>query len=105
MMASIPAYNADASHVLMPTMDQRPLVEVKRLEASGEYEHPRYKELPEADCYVQHILHVPADQWPDPVNRAFKHLNPRIYVPMQGPSDLGVSFFASRFASWQPSHA
>jgi proline iminopeptidase len=34
---------------------------------------------------------MPADQWPDPVNRAFKHMNAKVYVPMQGPSELGAS--------------
>lgn len=34
---------------------------------------------------------MPPDQWPDPVNRAFAHLNHAIYVPLQGPSELGVS--------------
>jgi proline iminopeptidase len=40
---------------------------------------------------TSHILRMPSDQWPDPVQRAFKHLNPKIYVPMQGPSELGAS--------------
>ena len=30
-------------------------------------------------------------QWPDPVNRAFKHMNPAVYIPMQGPSELDAS--------------
>ena len=34
---------------------------------------------------------MPAAEWPDPVNRAFQHLNRAIYVPMQGPSELGAS--------------
>jgi len=41
--------------------------------------------------YEQHLLRMPAAEWPDPVNRAFKHLNRAIYVPMQGPSELGAS--------------
>ena len=40
--------------------------------------------------YVHHILRMPADQWPDPVNRAFKHLNPSIYIPMQGRANWGA---------------
>lgn len=28
---------------------------------------------------------------PDPVTRALGHINPSIYVPMQGPSELGMS--------------
>jgi proline iminopeptidase len=91
MMASIPAYNEYATKVLMPAMDQTALGEIKRLEAAGQYENPRYMELLIPHHYVQHILRMPADQWPDPVNRAFKHLNPKVYVPMQGPSELGAS--------------
>jgi proline iminopeptidase len=34
---------------------------------------------------------MPVDDWPEPVNRAFKHINEDIYIPMQGPSELGAS--------------
>jgi proline iminopeptidase len=91
MMASIPAYNDYARQVLMPGMDQAILAEVQRLEAAGEFQNPRYMELLMPEHYVQHILRMPADAWPDPVQRAFKHINPAIYVPMQGPSELGAS--------------
>jgi proline iminopeptidase len=37
------------------------------------------------------VLCMPASDWPDPVNRGFDHINPAIYVPMQGPSELGAS--------------
>jgi proline iminopeptidase len=91
MMASIPAYNEYAEKVLMPGMDQAVLDEIKRMEAAGETDNPRYMELLVPHHYEHHILRMPANEWPDPVNRAFKHVNPRIYVPMQGPSELGAS--------------
>ena len=91
MMASIPAYNEYAEKVLMPGMDQAVLDEIKRMEAVGEIDNPRYMELLVPHHYEHHILRMPANEWPDPVNRAFKHVNPRIYVPMQGPSELGAS--------------
>lgn len=91
MMASIPAYNEYASKVLMPAMDQKALTEIKALEAQGKYEDPRYMELLMLHHYQYHILRLPPDQWPDPVNRAFKRLNTKIYIPMQGPSELGAS--------------
>lgn len=91
MMASIPAYNAYAAEVLMPAMDQRALAEIRRMETSGQTEDPRYMELLIPHHYEQHILRLPSAQWPDPVQRAFKHLNAKIYVPMQGPSELGAS--------------
>jgi proline iminopeptidase len=91
MMASIPAYNEYANTVLMPAMDQAALREIKELEAAGDFEDPRYMELLIPHHYVHHVLRMPVDEWPDPVNRAFGHINPAIYVPMQGPSELGAS--------------
>jgi proline iminopeptidase len=91
MMASIPAYNEYATNVLMPTMDQGMLAEVKALEAAEDYANPRYMELLVPNHYEQHILRMTAADWPDPVNRAFAHINADIYVPMQGPSELGAS--------------
>jgi proline iminopeptidase len=91
MMASIPLYNEYARTVLMPAMDPQVLAEVKALEAKGDYANPRYMELLTPHHYERHVLRMPAAEWPDPVNRAFKHMNPAIYVPMQGPSELGAS--------------
>jgi proline iminopeptidase len=90
MMSSIPAYNEYARTVLMPAMDQAQLAQIKRLEALGETETPEYMELL-GDHYVQHVLRMPAEEWPEPVNRSFGHLNRSIYVPLQGPSELGAS--------------
>jgi proline iminopeptidase len=90
MMMSIPAYNEYARGVLMPEMDQEVLAEIKRLEAAGDTETPRYMELLKGH-YEQHVLRIPIDQWPDPVQRGFAHINRSIYVPMQGPSELGAS--------------
>jgi len=91
MMASIPAYNEYARSVLMPTMDQDVLAEIKGFEERGETDDPRYLELLLAHHYVEHVLRMPPDDWPEPVNRMFGHLNQAVYVPMQGPSELGAS--------------
>jgi proline iminopeptidase len=76
MMSSIPAYNEYARK---------------------EYSSPRYMELLIPHHYQQHVVRIPPDKWPDPVNRAFKHVNADIYVPMQGPSELGAS---GKVAQW-----
>ena len=99
MMASVPAYNAYAEHVLMPEMDRAALAEIKLYEASGDIENPRYMELLNEQHYVYHVLRMPVADWPDPVVRAFAHINPAIYVSMQGPSELGISTEAS-LAHW-----
>jgi proline iminopeptidase len=91
MMASIPAYNAYAERVLMPAMDQEALREIKRLEAARDYGNPRYMQLLMQHHYVHHVLRRPVGQWPEPAERAFRHINPKVYIPMQGPSELGAS--------------
>jgi proline iminopeptidase len=97
MMASIPQYNAYAEKVLMPSMDQSVLAELKQLEAEGRYQEPRYMELLIPNHYEQHVIRMTADEWPDAINRTFKHMNPDVYVPMQGPSELGAS---GKLANW-----
>jgi proline iminopeptidase len=91
MMASIPAYNAFAKDVLMPGIDPNVLAEIQRHESEGLTADPRYMELLVPHHYEHHVLRMPAAEWPEPVGRAFKHLNPAVYVPMQGPSELGAS--------------
>ena len=99
MMASAPAYTAYAEQVLMPAMDQDALAEIKALEAAGDIDNPRYMKLLVPHYYEHHTLRMPADDWPDPVQRAFAHINPQIYVPLQGPSELGMSADA-KLANW-----
>jgi len=91
MMASIPQYNTYARTTLMPAMNQVALAEIQRLEEAGQYDDPRYMELLMEHHYIYHVLRLPAEEWPDPVKRGFAHINPSIYVPLQGPSELGAS--------------
>lgn len=91
MMSSAPLYNAYARDVLMPSMDQAVLTEIKQFEADGKTDDPRYEALLMEHHYVLHVCRMPVDEWPDPVNRSLGHINPAIYVPMQGPSELGLS--------------
>jgi len=91
MVPSIPAYSRYAKTVLMPAMDQKALAEIKALEAAGKFDDPRYEELLMQNFYVYHVLRMPPDQWPDPLMRALNKINKKIYVPLQGPSELGTS--------------
>ena len=90
MMASGSAYNAYAQQVLKPAMDQDALAEIEAFEAAEDYENPRFMELLMEQHYIHHVLRMPAEEWPDPVNRGLGHINPKIYIPMQGPSELGL---------------
>jgi len=91
MVASIPLYNEYATKTIFPQMDPAVLAEIRKLEAAGDTQNPQYMGLLIPNHYEKHICRIPAAQWPDPLQRAFKHLNPKVYVPMQGPSELGAS--------------
>ena len=71
-------------------MDPDVLAEVEALEAAEDYENPRYMELLIPHHYELHILRMPFAEWPDPAMRGISHVSPAIYVPMQGPSELGA---------------
>ena len=97
MMASVPAYGEYAKTVLMPAMDQTVLAEIQQLEATGKTEPAPLYGTADAASLEKHVLRMPAAEWPDPVLRGFGHINRAIYVPMQEPSELGVS---GKLATW-----
>ncbi len=95
MMASAPEYGRYAEEVLAPQMDTAVLREVRAIEAAKDFSNPRYMELLIPHFYHQHICRL--EDWPDGLNRAFKHANGEIYTLMQGPSEFGIS---GRLAHW-----
>jgi len=100
MMSSVPAYDEYARKVLEPAMDAKALAEILDMEKSGKTDDPRYMQLMVENYYTQHILRMPPDQWPDGVNRTFANVNEKIYVTMQGPSEMGVT---GRLEKWDRS--
>jgi proline iminopeptidase len=90
MVPSIPDYIRYANEVLGPQLDPDVLKEIRDLEAKGDYANPRYGELIYTHYYPEHVLRMPLEEWPNPVNRAFANINSDLYVTMQGPSEFGV---------------
>ncbi len=90
MVSSIPEYMQYANDVLGPQLDPEVLAEIRELEANGDFTNPRYTELVITHYYPEHVLRMPLEEWPDPVNRAFAKINYAMYVAMQGPSEFGV---------------
>ncbi|PKA83092.1 proline iminopeptidase [Ulvibacter sp. MAR_2010_11] len=95
MMASIPEYEKYASEVLGPQMPAEIYAEIKAMEVKNDFGNPRYAELVTQHYYTEHFLRMPTDNWPESVNRAMKHLNPNIYIAMQGYSEFGITGDAS----------
>ncbi len=90
MMASIPDYMKYSDEVLAPKLPPEVLAEIMEYENAEDYSNERYMELVVNHYYTRHILRMDPEKWPDPINRGFKHLNPDVYVTMQGPSEFGV---------------
>jgi proline iminopeptidase len=89
MVASAPDYGKYAEEVLAKQMDPKVLAEVRAIEAKKDFNNPRYMELLIPNFYQEHICRL--KEWPDALNRTFKHGNSAVYVRMQGPSEFGIS--------------
>ena len=90
MVASIPEYQKYSDEVLAPQLDPKVLEEIMTYENKEDYTNPRYLELIVQHYYTEHVIRMPINEWPDGFNRSFKHVNPEVYVTMQGPSEFGV---------------
>ncbi len=97
MMASCPEYGAYAKEVLGPAMPPEVFAEIMALEEAEDFDNPRYLELLVEYHYTEHIIRMPVEEWPEPINRLFNHMNPKVYVPMQGPSEFGIR---GKLAEW-----
>ena len=97
MMASVPDYNRYAEKHFLSQLPPAVLAELQAIEAAEDYDNPRYMELLIPYHYEQHVLRRPYGEWPDCVRRAFDHLNTKVYIPMQGPSELGAR---GKLAAW-----
>ena len=96
MMANAREYGKYAEEVLAKQIKPEVLAEIRQIEAKKDFSNPRYMELLLPNFYQEHLCRLP--EWPDGVNRAFKHANNEIYTLMQGPSEFGVS---GRLATWE----
>ena len=90
MMSDVKAYNKYAKEVLGPQMPEEVLKEVLDMEENEDFENPRYEELLMKHHYTDHVLRMPLEKWPNSITRTFDHLNPEVYVYMQGPSEFGI---------------
>ncbi len=95
MVASAPEYGKYADEVLSKQMKPDVLKEIRTIEAKKDFSNPRYMELLTPNFYHEHLCRL--TEWPDPVNRSFKHANETIYTMMQGPSEFGIS---GRLQNW-----
>ena len=95
MMASLDDYEKYAKEVLGPQMPGEVFEEIMEIEANNDFQNPRYEELLMEHHYQYHVLRMPLEEWPEAVVRSLEHLNPEVYVYMQGHSEFGITAGAS----------
>ncbi|GGH63338.1 proline iminopeptidase [Filimonas zeae] len=67
------------------------------LDKQQAYTSPEYTNLLMNRLYTQVLCRLPVDQWPEPLMRAFKKVNPVIYNHMQGVDEFHVT---GNFKNW-----
>ena len=90
MMSDCPAYGRYAHEVLGPGLGDDIYQQILAFEEAEDFGNPDYLHIMEEIHYPKHVLRLPPEDWPAPVINAFGHLNPDVYVPMQGPSEFGI---------------
>ena len=90
MMSSCPDYGKYAENVLSKQFDPKILDTIRQIEASKDFQNPKYMELLLPNFYAKHICRIPIEQWPEPLNRSLSKMNQSLYVTMQGPSEFGI---------------
>jgi proline iminopeptidase len=94
MTASIPSYMAYAGK-LRAALPPETIAVLDKYEAKGDYDNPEYEKAMMEQVYSRHICRL--DPWPDSVQRAFKHMNPKVYNTMQGPNEFVIT---GNFKDW-----
>ncbi|MGB0895514.1 MAG: proline iminopeptidase-family hydrolase [Parashewanella sp.] len=100
MMSSSPAYGAYSKNLLAKLDDQVAAKRIKELDLNQNKtaeENEELEQLTLQHYYRAYVIQKPMEQWPEEVTKAFTGLNQAIYIPMQGPSELGVR---GKLANW-----
>lgn len=91
---SIQSYMTHINHL----RDQLPAAiveQMKQYEDNDDLENEAYQDLLQTHLYREHICRLP--EWPDPLNRAFDHMNHSIYNTMQGNNEF---VFTGNLLGW-----
>jgi proline iminopeptidase len=78
------------------------LARLAALEAKEDYDSPEYQKIMMEDLYPKMICRV--QPWPEPVSRAFRHANDKIYNLMQGKSEFLVTGNLKHWERWDRLH-
>jgi len=101
MAAGIQAYLKHAT-AWKKQLGPKSFATLQALEAREDYDSPEYERIMMEELYPQMICRT--QPWPEPVSRAFRHMNEKIYVQMQGKSEFLVTGNLKSWERWDRLH-
>jgi proline iminopeptidase len=78
------------------------LARLTALEAKEDYDSPEYQRVMMEDLYPKMLCRI--QPWPEPISRAFRHANDKIYNLMQGKSEFLVTGNLRYWERWDRLH-
>jgi proline iminopeptidase len=78
------------------------LARLTALEAKEDYDSPEYQRVMMEDLYPKMLCRI--QPWPEPISRAFRHANDKIYNLMQGKSEFLVTGNLRDWERWDRLH-
>ncbi len=101
MTAGIQSY-LKRTAALKLQLDPATLAQLEKLEANQDYDSPAYEEIMMEKLYPKMLCRT--KPWPEPLDRSFRHLNPKIYTQMQGKSEFLVTGNLKDWERWDRLH-
>ena len=83
----------------LPPANSRP---AHRARSQEDYDSPEYQKIMMEDLYPKMLCRI--NPWPEPVSRAFRHVNDKIYNFMQGKSEFLVTGNLKTWERWDRLH-
>jgi proline iminopeptidase len=102
MTAGTQSYLKRTAALKQNLLSPEEIAQLNALEAKQDYDNPAYEKIMMEDLYPQMICRT--HPWPEPLTRAFRHLNDKIYNQMQGKSEFVVTGNLKDWERWDRLH-
>jgi proline iminopeptidase len=102
MTAGIKSYLKRITALKTQLLSAKDAARLDALSAAKDYDSPDYQKIVEGELYPQMLCRT--DPWPEPVTRAFRLANEKIYNQMQGKSEFEVTGSLKDWERWDRLH-
>ncbi len=102
MTAGVESYLKRIAALKEQLLPPEALAQLNALEAAKDYDNPAYSRIVEENLYPKMLCRL--TPWPEPVTRAFRLVNERIYNQMQGKSEFEVTGSLKNWDRWDSLH-